>query len=138
MKRKLRILLPLVLLAGGGAVYKVALAPGGDRHETGKIPGAIAPLDREFVVNLAGGHYGKVSVALILDRAPATDAEGHPVLEQGAAVRAVITDELTGLPPTALIDRRQRRRLVARLETALRKRTDEPITGVLLTDVAVQ
>lgn len=138
MKKKLKIVIPLLLLAVAGGLYKVVLAPGGTKEKEGKIPGVIVPLDREFVVNLAGGHYGKLSIALVMRRPPATDAEGHPVLEQAAAVRAVITDELTGLDPSALIDRAHRHRLLRRLELALRRRTDEPITGVLLTDVAVQ
>ena len=138
MKKRLKIVVPLLLLAVTGALYKVVLAPGGTKGKEEKIPGVIVPLDREFVVNLAGGHYGKVSVALIMSRAPAIDAEGRPVLEQGPAARAVITDELTGLDPSALIDRARRHRLLRRLERALRRTTDEPITGVLLTDVAVQ
>jgi flagellar basal body-associated protein FliL len=138
VKRRLKIVVPVLVLALAGAAYKVVLAPGGTKDTDRKIEGAIVPLSRELVVNLAGGHYGKLSVALILRGSPPSDAEGHPVLEQEAAARAVITDELTGLDPSQLIQRPRREALRRRLLAALRHATDEPITGVLLTDVAVQ
>lgn len=139
MRRKLKYALPLVvLLVAAGAAYKLVLASGGKAERKQRIPGVVVPLQPEFVVNLAGGYYGKVSVALVLAKAPPTSAEGAPVLEQDAAVRAAITDVLTGLNPADLIERDRRHRLVARLTSTLRHTTDEPITGVLLTDVAVQ
>ena len=59
-------------------------------------------LPKEFLLNLADGHYAKLSVALVLPqtRSPAegrprwdaTPPEGYGPLEQEAAVRAVITD----------------------------------------------
>lgn len=138
MRRKLKVVVPVLLLALGGGFYKVVLAPGGTKEKPNKIDGSVVPLEREFVVNLAGGHYGKVSVALVLEGASSAKGREGGALEQEAAVRAVITDELTGLGPAQLIDRRQRHRLLQRLESALRHETDEPITGVLLTDIAVQ
>jgi hypothetical protein len=61
-----------------------------------------------------------------------------PRLSQNAAVRAAITDELTGIAPRELIERDERHLLIARLEKALRRQTDEPVKRVLLTDIAVQ
>lgn len=138
-KKKL-MLMPVVLLLVFGVVYLKVLKPK-PIEKPKKVDGTLVSLGNEFVVNLAGGHYGKVSVALLLSQAPpAAAAQGTdgPALEQNAVIRAVITDELTGLPPNDLIDRSERHRVVDRLESALKKKTDEPVTRVLLTDVAVQ
>jgi flagellar basal body-associated protein FliL len=140
LSKKKLMLMPVVLLLLFGVVYMKVLKPK-PVEKPKKVEGTLVSLGSEFVVNLAGGHYGKVSVALLLSKAPpaaAADAAGDTPLEQNAVVRAVITDELTGLPPNDLIDRSERHRVVGRLESALKKKTDEPVTRVLLTDVAVQ
>jgi flagellar basal body-associated protein FliL len=131
MLKTLLIVLPIVLLFAGGTAYALVRATTAEDGAV-KVQGALVSLGDEFVVNLAGGHYGKVSVTLLL-------VDGSlPRLAQSAAVRAVITDELTGIPPEELINRRQRHRLIERLEHALKRETDEPINKVLLTDIAVQ
>jgi flagellar basal body-associated protein FliL len=139
MKKKLIIVVPVVLLVVVGAVYKLVLAPKPAPPPPSKVEGDLVPLATEFVVNLAGGHYGKVSVALLMTNAPPAPAEGTPpTLEQNAVIRATITDELTGIDMNELIVRKSRRALVGRLEKALKERTDEPVEKVLLTDIAVQ
>lgn len=141
LSKKKLMLMPVVLLLLTGVVYMKVLKPK-PVEKPMKVEGTLVSLGSEFVVNLAGGHYGKVSVALLLSKAPAAPAaDGStdaPPLEQNAVIRAVITDELTGLPPNDLIDRSERHHVVSRLESALKKKTDEPVTRVLLTDVAVQ
>jgi len=139
MKKKLIIAVPVLLLAVVGAVYKLVLAPKPKPAPPAKVQGVLVPLANEFVVNLAGGHYGKVSVALLMTKAPPAPAEGTPpTLPQNAVIRATITDELTGIGMNELIDRKSRHALVSQLDKALQERTDEPIEQVLLTDVAVQ
>ena len=139
MKKKLIIAVPVLLLAVVGAVYKLVLAPKPKPAPPAKVQGVLVPLANEFVVNLAGGHYGKVSVALLMTKAPPAPAEGTPpTLPQNAVIRATITDELTGIGMNELIDRKSRHALVSELDKALQERTDEPIEQVLLTDVAVQ
>jgi flagellar FliL protein len=138
--KKLLIVLVVVLLGGGGGAYKFVLAPKPAAAAPPKVDGELFALSPEFVVNLAGGHYGKVSVALLLSEPPAAIApEGEaPILPQDPAIRAAITDELTGLQPNALIARPQRRAVVASLLAALKRTTDTPVKDVLLTDIAVQ
>ena len=139
MKKKLIIAVPVLLLVVVGAVYKLVLAPKPKPAPPAKVQGVLVPLANEFVVNLAGGHYGKVSVALLMTKAPPAPAEGTPpTLPQNAVIRATITDELTGIGMNELIDRKSRHALVSELDKALQERTDEPIEQVLLTDVAVQ
>jgi flagellar basal body-associated protein FliL len=137
-KKKL-ILLPVVLLLVAGVGYKMVLAPK-PKPVKKHIEGSLVSLGTEFVVNLAGGHYGRVSVSLLLDQAPAKAAEGStaPALEQNDAVRAIITDDLTGLSAGDLTGRGQRHELLARLLKDLKKKTDEPVKEVLFTDLAVQ
>jgi len=139
MKKKLMIVLPIVLLVAGGAFMKLHPLGAKTKKPIPKVKGVVFELGTGFVVNLAGTHYGKVSVGLVMKALPPSAAPGAaPALPEDAAVRAVITDELTGLPEADLIDRTRRHRLVARLLRALKARTDEPIEGVLLTDIAVE
>ena len=137
-KKKL-ILLPVVLLLVAGVGYKMVLAPK-PKPVKKHIEGSLVSLGTEFVVNLAGGHYGRVSVSLLLDQPPAKAAEGStaPALEQNDAVRAIITDDLTGLASDDLTNRAERHELLERLLKDLKKKTDEPVKEVLFTDLAVQ
>jgi flagellar FliL protein len=142
VKGKLKIILPvlLVLLAGGGAAYFFVLAPKPAKAAPAKITGTLFPLAPEFVVNLSGGHYGKVTVALLMTAGvPAVPASGDAAaLTEDAAVRAIITNDLTGLPDSALIERAQRASLEKKILTDLQSSTDVKVTQVLFTDVVVQ
>jgi hypothetical protein len=67
-------------------------------------------------------------------------AEGAaaPPLEQEAAVRAVVTDRLTGLDASWLILRPRRHELLDEIRKAIDRTTDEKVEGVLFTDITVQ
>jgi flagellar FliL protein len=144
VKKKLMIVAPvLVVLLAVGAVYKVVLAPKPAPAPKPKIDGALVALEKEFLVNLAGGRYGKVSVALLIDAAHAPAAGGHgggdaPALHQDAAVRSIITDHLTGLDADHLIERKPRQKLLKQLAHELHEHTDEHVKRVMFTDIAVQ
>jgi flagellar basal body-associated protein FliL len=141
VKSKLKFILPIpILLVVLGAAYMFFLAPKPAQAKPPKVDGTLFPLSGDFVVNLAGGHYGKLSVALLLSSAPpvTSGANGGATLPEDSAVRAVITDELTNLDPSQLTERTARHDVLARLLKQLRARTDEPITKVLITDLAVQ
>jgi len=137
MKKKLILAAPVLLLVVAGAAYKLVLAPKPATAKP-KIAGELMQLPEPFVLNLAGGRYAKVSVALVLEGiAPA--AEGAEVaVPQEPAVRAVVTDELTGLPAEDLVDRARRKKVVARLLKAMRSSTDNTVDDVLLTDITIQ
>jgi flagellar basal body-associated protein FliL len=142
---KLKLILPvlLVLLAAGGGAYKFVLAPKpAEAAKKPKIEGELMPLDGEFIVNLAGGHYGKLSIALLFKTPPAMSGGGEgggtPELVQAAAVRATITDELTGLASDELIERRSRHHVQQAILKDLRSNTDLDVDEVLFTDVVVQ
>jgi flagellar basal body-associated protein FliL len=135
MKKKLLIALPILLVLAGGYVAKSTLLK--KKVVPPKIAGALVTLSPEFLVNLSGGHYGKVTVALQLKTAPAKQA-APVVLPQDAAVRANVTDALTGLSTSDLIERGRRHAVQALILKALRTHTDEPVKNVLFTDIAVQ
>jgi flagellar protein FliL len=142
MKGKLKIILPvlLVLAAGGGGAYFFLLAPKPAKAAPPKITGTLFDLSPEFVVNLSGGHYGKVSVAFLMaSGVPAAPASGGAAtLPEDAAVRAIITNDLTGLPNSTLIDRSARNAVEQKILKDLQTKTDVKVTQVLFTDVVVQ
>jgi flagellar FliL protein len=137
-KKKL-ILAPVLLLLVAGVGYKMFLAPEPVEPEK-KIAGAVAALQNEFVVNLADGHYGKVSVALVVEHAGGGGHGGGDeiVLEQAPAIRAIVTDHLTGIPKESLIEREKREELLEHILEDIHEKTDEHVEGVLLTDITVQ
>lgn len=142
LKKKKLLAIPLVLLLALGGVYKFMLAPK-PKPVVKKVDGALVALADPFTLNLADGHYGRLSVSLLVaDTAvPAASAEstGTPVaLPQTDVIRSVITDNLTGIEPSRLIDRHERHQLLQQLVKDLKKSTDEPVKEVLITDLAVQ
>jgi flagellar FliL protein len=139
MKKKLIIVLPVVLLAALGGAYKFVLAPKPVQAKP-KIEGSVVKLPDEFVLNLADGHYGRVTVALVVE---AHGGGGHGATEgsgllQEAAIRAIVTDELTGVERAHLIDRKERHHVLETLAKRIKKETDEHVHEVLFTDIAVQ
>lgn len=140
MKKIAIILVPLLLLAGGGG-YWFLLKPsgGGPKPPPAKIDGTLFAMQPEFVVNLAGNHYAKISLALLLTDPPAVDPAAEiPKLPQDAALRAIVTDTLTGLPSGQLISRPDRTKLEAKILRQIKQTTDTDATRVLMTDVVVQ
>jgi flagellar basal body-associated protein FliL len=137
MKKKLIIALPvLLLLVGGFMAKKILLKP--KPVPPPKIAGTLLTLDPEFLVNLSDGHYGKLTVALQLTKAPVATPGAVTKLPEDAALRANITDALTGLNSNDLISRVRRHALQKTILRSIKKTTDEPVTNVMFTDIAVQ
>lgn len=139
MKKKLKFILPVVLLLVAGVGYKKVLAKK-PVVKPPKIAGELVQLMPEFVVNLAGGRYGKVTVALQMKEPipVGKEATGPVQPVQNDAVRAVITDTLTGVPAETIISRPGRTRLLTTILKNVRLKTDEKVAAVYFTDVAVQ
>src|SRR3954447_2568570 len=138
MKKKLMFVAPvLLLLVGGFVAKKILMKP--PPPPVAKIEGTLVTLAPEFLVNLKDGHYGKVTVAVEMKTAPAPEAGStSPVLEENAAVRARVTDALTGLDSEQLIERKNRKALQTEILRSIKKETDESVTDVMFTDIAVQ
>lgn len=140
MKKKLMILVPIILLLSAGGAYEMVLKPK-PKVVVPKIAGTLVSLGDPFTVNLASGHYGRLSVSVLVATPPPAAAAGATTaaaLPENDAVRAIVTDDLTGIDSSRLIDRSGRHELLARILADLKKSTDEPVTQVLFTDIAVQ
>ena len=149
MKGKLKFVLPLVALLLLGGAYKTVLAKPKEKAPEPKVHGTVYVLPKEFLLNLAGDRYAKLSVALVLPHGEPIAAahggaeavkppEGFGPLPQEAVVRALVTDTLTGAKADKLIDPEGRDGLKAKLLKKIHKHTDVHAEDVLFTDVAVQ
>ena len=145
MKGKLKIILPLALLIVLGGLYKVVLAKPADVHH--KVDGQVYVLPKEFLINLAGGRFAKLSVGLVLDETQPTASadkeaakppEGFGTLPQEAVIRDIVTDRLTDDNADSLVTENGRDKLKKSLLLSIKKKTDVKVEEVLFTDVAVQ
>src|ERR671929_2067518 len=75
MKSKLKFIVPILLIAVGG-VYKFVLAKPSAPAPKPKVDGQVYVLPKEFLINLAGGRFAKLSVGLVLDHTQSIVAEG--------------------------------------------------------------
>src|SRR5258708_37055501 len=100
MKKKLKFIIPIpILLVVLGVAYTMFLAPKPAAAKPPKVAGTLVPLTGDFVINLAGGHYGKLSVAVLLSSAPARAAPGPGPLPGEAPVPPGPPAPLTNLDP---------------------------------------
>lgn len=143
MKKKLKFIIPIVLVLVGG-VYKTVLAKPAKLPKP-KIAGTVYVMPKEFLLNMADGRYAKLDVALVLDKSEAppkaaetSSSENYGWLPQEPAVRDVITNIVTDSPSKDLIDRSGREHLKTLILKAIRQDTDVKVDEVLFTDVAVQ
>jgi flagellar basal body-associated protein FliL len=143
MKKKLKFIIPIVLVLFGG-VYKTVLAKPAKLPKP-KIAGTVYVMPKEFLLNMADGRYAKLDVSLVLDKSEAiptsegasSDSDYGP-LPQEPAVRDVITNIVTDSPSNDLIQRSGRERLKKLILKGIRQNTDVKVDEVLFTDVAVQ
>ena len=140
MKKKLMILVPVLLLLAAGGSYEMVLKPK-PKPVVKKIDGSLVSLGDAFTLNLAAGHYGRVTVSVVVPATAvpaAASGSTTPALPENDALRAIVTDDLTGISSSRLIDKSARHAVEAQVLKDLKKSTDEPITKVLFTDIAVQ
>jgi flagellar basal body-associated protein FliL len=146
MKSKLKFIVPILLIAVGG-VYKFVLAKPGPPPPKPKVDGQVYVLPKEFLINLAGGRFAKLSVGLVLDDSQPTAAasknaakppEGFGTLPQEAVIRDLVTDRLTDDSADSLVTEKGREKLKKQLLVSIKRKTDVKVEDVLFTDVAVQ
>jgi len=143
MKSKLKFIVPIAIIAALGA-YKFALAKPKPAPKP-KIAGEVYVMPKDFLLNLSDGHFVKLDVALVLKEAlaaggesAATPPDGYGALPQEAAVRAIVTNTVTGASSNELISRHGRTELRDQILKQIKKTTDVEADEVLFTDVAVQ
>jgi flagellar basal body-associated protein FliL len=147
MKSKLKFIVPILLLVVGGA-YKFVLAKPSAAAPKPKVDGQVYVLPKEFLINLSGGRFAKLSVGLVLDHAQSVVAEGghaaakppegFGTLPQEAVIRDIVTDRLTDDSADSLVTETGREKLKKQLLRSIKKKTDVKVEEVLFTDVAVQ
>ena len=148
-RKKLIISLSVALVALGGG-WKFGFAKEAET-EKGKIRGDVYVLGKDFLVNLADGHFAKLGVALVVEHgtaappagdghgaAPPKPPEGYGSLPQEALVRDIVTDTLTDAEGAVLTSRKGREALKAKIVKRIKSLSDVPIHEVLFTDVSVQ
>src|SRR3954454_7152480 len=146
VKKLIPVLVALVALGG---VYKVVLAKPKSAEAKPKVDGTVYILGKEFLVNLADGRFAKLTVALVLAHDDTSTAvsgheattkvpDGFGSMNQEAVVRDVITDDLTDIKDSDLIDRDGRVKVKDEVLKDLKKHTDVKVEDVLFTDVTVQ
>jgi flagellar FliL protein len=146
MKKKLPIILVAVLVVAGGA-YKFVLAKPAVIKK--KVDGEVYVLPKDFLINLSDGRFVKLDVALVIPEGSAAPAgggkeaaaappEGFGTMPQEAVVRDIVTNMLTDVPGTRLIQRKGRDKLKKKILAQILKNTDVKAREVLFTDVAVQ
>jgi flagellar basal body-associated protein FliL len=146
MKKKLKVIVPLVALVAVVAVYKMVLTAPEETHA--KVKGEVYVLPSEFVVNLDSGRFAKLTVALVLDEGHSAAGggghgetappEGFGPLPQEPLVREIVTDTLTGVPAVTLTSRQGRHELEEKIEKTIDRETDVHTDSVLFTDLVVQ
>ena len=146
MKSKLKFIVPVLLIVLGGA-YKYVLAKPAAAEPKPKVDGQVYVLPKEFLINLSGGRFAKLSVGLVLDHTQAIASEekeapkppeGFGTLPQEAVIRDIVTDRLTDDDAESLVSEHGREKLKKQLLLSIKKKTDVKVEEVLFTDVAVQ
>ncbi len=145
MKKKILIIL-VPLLLGGGYVAKAKLMP--KKVVKMKINGEVYILPKQFTLNLQDGRYATLTAALVLAptqsdgataEAGATSSDATVgTLPEEAVIRAIITNDVTNQTSKELIDDSTRTTLEHKILADIKSQTDDKITDVLFTDVAVQ
>ena len=154
MKSKLKIIVPVLLIALGGA-YKFVLAKPAKGPKP-RVDGEVYILPKDFLLNLQDGKYAKLGIALVFkpgysapkaaaDAAKASGAkeaptvpDGYGVLPQEAVVRSIVTDEVTSSTARDLTTRKGRDLIKEHILKRIDRQTDVKAADVLLTDIAVQ
>ena len=142
--RKALIIIGVVALVVAGLAYKMVLAPKSESKE--KVEGTVYVMPKEFLLNLAGGRYAKMTVALVLAPGQSTGGgegaaappEGFGTLEQEPLVRQVVTDTLTGVPAAELTSRKQRHHFQEEIRREVDKTTDVKTKAIVFSDLVVQ
>jgi flagellar basal body-associated protein FliL len=145
MKKKILIIL-VPLLLGGGYVAKAKLMP--KKVVKMKIDGEVYIMPKQFTLNLQDGRYATLTTALVLapTQPDGATAEGGATssdatvgtLPEEAVIRAIITNDVTNQTSKELIDDSARTALEHKILADIKSQTDDKITDVLFTDVAVQ
>ena len=132
-KKLIIIVLAAVLVIGGGAGGYLVLGSGKSSASTTKpkpTPGAVIALDA-ITVNLAGGHYLKIHLALQATAAAGTEIDGSQALDLTVA-------QFSNMNMADLASSEGRDKAKAQLLTAVAKAYEDKIMDVYFTEFVMQ
>ena len=145
MKKKLMIIIPVLLLAGGYEAKAKFMAP---KPVKPKLAGEIYILPKQFMCNLQDGHYATLTLALELapgqsdgataDSAGASSTSTVGTLPEEAVIRSIVTNLITNDTSSQLVTNSGRTNLEAQILSQIKSSTDVKVDKVFFTDVAVQ
>lgn len=151
--KKLKLVLPIVILAVGLAAGKTLFAKAPEAAPPKpKVEGEVYILPKDFLVNLKGARFAKLNIGLVLEHGYLAEAvaeasgghgapkvpDGYGTLPQEAVVRDVVTDALTGIAAEDLVSKSRRSLLKKDLLKDLKAHSDVKVEEIIFTDVAVQ
>jgi len=128
-KKKLLLIVLVVLLAAGGAAYFFLFS--GSAKAAAPVAGTVLTLD-PVAVNLAGGGYLKVGVALQLTEA----ASGEATKVDGAKAIDLVISTFSQAAPADVTGAREA--LKKALEKKIEKAYDGEVMGIYYTDYVTQ
>lgn len=143
MKKKILIILLALVLVGGYAGYSFAMPK---KKVKLRVNGTIYVLPKPFTLNMNGGQYATLTVALLLGPTQSTGTSdpnnppptGFGTLNEEAVIRAIVTNDLTDQPANALITTSGRDKVEQQILHDIKQQTDDNITSIYFTDIAVQ
>ena len=144
MNKKRIIPIVVVLVAVlGFAGYTFAMPK---KHVKVKVNGTIYVLPKQFTLNMKGGQYATLTVALLLAPSQSvgvTSATNPPPtgfgsLTEEAVIRAIITNDVTDQPASALVSQSGRQAIEKKILADIKSQTDTLVNNIYFTDVAVQ
>ena len=141
-----KILIPIIVVVVGVvgfAGYSFAMPK---KHAKVKVNGTIYVLPKQFTLNLKGGQYATLTVGLLLSPGQSvgvTSATNPPPtgfgsLTEEAVIRAIITNDVTDQPESALVSQSGRKAMESKILSDIRSQTDTQVNSIYFTDVAVQ
>jgi flagellar basal body-associated protein FliL len=144
MNKKILIpILAVVILIAAFAGYSMAKPKPASKD---KINGTVYILPKQFTLNLRGGQYATLTVALLLAPGQTTGVTsptdppptGFGSLTDEAVIRAIITNDVTDQSENALVTTSGRQALEKRILADIASKTDTKVTAIYFTDLAVQ
>ncbi len=142
-KKKLIPIIVVIVAVLGFAGYTFAMPK---KHVKIKVNGTIYILPKQFTLNLKGGQYATLTVALLLAPTQSVGVTsptnppptGFGSLTEEAVIRAIITNDVTDQPESALITQSGRVALEKKILADVKSQTDTLVNKIYFTDVAVQ
>jgi len=128
--RKKAIVVLVVLLAAGAAAWFFLLRPDGETVEPKPVAGEVLALDA-MSINLAGGHYLRVGIALQVVDKPKNEPDGSKALDLAIST-------LSGRQVADLADSAKRDQIKAELRAKIAKAYDDDVMDIYFTEFVTQ